>query len=201
LAAHLARGVGRVAANGSVTIGMLVNERTPGDTRANAISSVDIQVDPAPDTRDLHALRSDIKHALIRHEDVPDERWVLLPLIPLVPKRLFKRMLSVATGSATTVASSNLGVIDPNANRPDGTDADHFAIKSLYLGVTNATMARTNGTLGLVSGRVHGQVFISVLSYDLDRPNSNDDLRQRISHALQDFSLTATESWHTFSPV
>jgi hypothetical protein len=199
LAAHLGRGVGRVAADGCVTVGMLVNERTPGDTRANAISSVDIQVDPAPVTKDLHELRSDIKHALIRHQDVPDERWVLLPLIPLVPKRLFKRMLSVATGSATTVASSNLGVIDPDANRPDGTDADHFAMKSLYVGVTNATMHRTNGALGLVSGRIHGQVFISVLSYELDRPNSNDELRQRISSALNDFSLTPTAGWHTSS--
>lgn len=199
LAAHLARGLGRVAADGSVTVGMLVNERTPGDTRANAISSVDIPVDPTPVTRDLHALRGDIKHALVRHQDVPDERWVLLPLVPLVPKRLFKRLLSVATGSATTVASSNLGAIDPDANRPDGTDADHFAMKSLYLGVTNSTMHRTNGTLGLVSGRVGGQIFISVLNYELDRPNSNDELRQRVSSALDDFSLTATPGWHTSS--
>ncbi|BAX93403.1 hypothetical protein [Mycobacterium shigaense] len=199
LAAHLARGLGRVAVDGTVTIGMLVSERTPGDTRANAVSNVDIQVDPAPVTTNLRELRTLIKHALIRHQEVPDERWVLLPLVPLIPKRLFRRMLSVATGSATTVASSNLGVIDPDAIRPDGTDADHFALKSLYPGVTTATMRRTNGALVLVSGRASGRVFISVLSYELGRPNSNDELRQRISHALSDFSLTATTGWHTGS--
>lgn len=106
-------------------------------------------------------IRAAIKHALARHHDEPDERWALLPLIPLVPKRLFKRMLGVATGSATTVVSSNLGAINPDVNRPDGTDADRFAIKSLYPGVTSATMHRTNGALVLVSGRAHGQVFVS----------------------------------------
>jgi hypothetical protein len=201
LAARLAKGVGRVAADGSVTVGMLVNERTPGDTRANAVASVDVDVDPAPVTTDLREIRSAIKHALVRHRDVPDQRWSLLPLIPLVPKRLFKRMLGVATGSATTVVSSNLGAMDPAANRPDGTDADHFALKSLYPGVTNATMHRTNGALVLVSGRAHGRVFVSVLAYELGRPNSNDILRQNLSRVLSDFSLTATTGWQTACPV
>jgi diacylglycerol O-acyltransferase / wax synthase len=195
LAARLAEGAGRVAANGSVTVGMLVNERTPADTRANAVANVDVRVDPAPATTDLGGIRAAIKHALARHHDEPDARWALLPLIPLVPKRLFKRMLGMATGSATTVVSSNLGAINPDANRPDGTDADRFAIKSLYPGVTNATMHRTNGALVLVSGRAHGQVFLSVLAYELGRPNSNEGLHQLISHALSDFSLTAATGW------
>ena len=197
LATRLAQGVGRVAADGSVTVGMLVNERTPGDTRANAVANVDVQVDAAPVTTDLSAIRAAIKHALARHQDEPDERWALLPLIPLVPKRLFKRMLGVATGSATTVVSSNLGTINPDVNRPDGTDADRFAIKSLYPGVTNATMHRTNGALVLVSGRTHGQVFVSILAYELGRPNSNSALQQLISGALSDFSLAATSGWQT----
>lgn len=192
LAAHLARRAGRVAADGSVTVGMLVNERVAGDTRANAVTHVDVLVDPAPVTTDLREIRAAIKRALVGHHEAPDERWALLPLVPLVPKRLFRRMLSVATGGATTVVSSNLGALDPAANRPDGTDADHFAMKSLYLGVTNATMHRTNGALVLVSGRARGRVFLSVLAYDLRRPNSLDQLRRSISSALSDFSLTAT---------
>lgn len=197
VAAHLARRAGRVAADGSVTVGMLVNERVAGDTRANAVMNVDVLVDPVPVTTDLREIRAAIKCALVRHHDVPDERWALLPLVPLVPKRLFRRMLSVATGGATTVVSSNLGALDPDANRPDGTDADHFAMMSLYLGVTGATMDRTNGALVLVSGRVHGRLFISFMAYELGRPNSNDQLRQRISSALSDFSLTATTGWRT----
>jgi diacylglycerol O-acyltransferase / wax synthase len=195
LAAHLAQRVGRVTADGSVTLTMPVNDRAAGDSRANAVSNVDITVDPAPAATDLREIRAATKHALIRHQDVPDERWALLPLVPLVPKRLFRRMVSMAAGSATNVVSSNLGAIDPAANRPDSTDADYFAMKSLYPGVTKATMHRTGGVLALLSGRVHAQVFVSVLAYQPGRPNSNDKLRQHLSSTLNDYSLTTTTGW------
>ncbi|OBB89191.1 hypothetical protein [Mycobacterium sp. 852002-30065_SCH5024008] len=201
LAAHVALRVGRVAADGTVAVGMPVNERAPGDTRANAVSNVDITVDPAPATTDLREIRAGIKQALARHQDVPDERWALLPLVPLIPKRVFRRLISVATGGGTAVVSSNLGAVDPAANRPDGTDADYFAMKSLYPGVTAATMHRTNGVLALLSGRVHGRVFVSFLAYEPGRPNSDAELRQYVSKAVSDFSLTATTGWHTACPV
>ena len=57
LAARLAQRVGRVTADGSVTLTMPVNQRTAGDTRANAITNVDITVDPAPATTDLREIR------------------------------------------------------------------------------------------------------------------------------------------------
>ncbi|WP_055405566.1 MULTISPECIES: hypothetical protein [unclassified Mycobacterium] len=201
LAAHLARRVGRVAADGTVNVGMPVNERTTGDTRANAVVNVDIAVDPAPATTDLSGIRTGIKDALSRHQDEPDERWALLPLVPLIPKRVMRRLIGVVTGSAVTVVSSNLGSLDPAVNTPDGTDADHFAMKTVYPGVTTATMYSTNGALALLSGRVHGRVFVSFLAYELGRPNSNDQLRQHISRALRDFSLTATTGWPAVSPV
>ena len=83
----------------------------------------------------------------------------------------------------------------PALNQPDGTDADYFAMKSLYPGVTKAIMHRTGGAVALLSGRVHQQVFVSVLAYQPGRPNSNDQLWQDLSSALSDFSLTATTGW------
>ncbi|WP_163713274.1 hypothetical protein [Mycobacterium timonense] len=201
LAAHLAQRVGRVAPDGSVNVGMPVNERVPGDTRANAVTNVDVTLGPAAITTDLREIRAAIKHALVRHHDEPDERWALLPLVPLIPQPVFRRLLSVVTGGAATVVSSNLGALDPAANRPDGTDADYFAMKSVYPGVTAATMHRTNGALALLSGRVHGRVFISVLAYELGRTNSNEVLREALSQTLNDFSLTATTGWETACPV
>jgi hypothetical protein len=199
LAARLAQRVRRVTADGSVTLAMPANDRTADDTRANAVTNVDVTVDPAPATMDLREMRAAIKQALIRHREVPDERWVLLPLIPLLPKRLFRRMVRVATGSATSVVSSNLGSVNPATNRPDGTDADYFAMKSLYPGMTKATMHRTGGVLALLSGRAHGQVFVSALAYQPG--SSNDDLRQDLSNTLNDFSLTGTTGWRRPTPV
>ena len=54
-------------------------------------------------------------------------------------------MVGVAAGSATSVISSNLGDVDPAINRPDGTDADTFVIRSLDPGMTTATMHRLGG--------------------------------------------------------
>jgi hypothetical protein len=172
-----------------------VNERTADDTRANAITNVDITVDPANAATDLREIRAATKQALIRHREVPDERWALLPLLPVLPQRVVRRLVGVATGGTTNVVSSNLGAVDPAAHRPDGTDADSFAMKSLYPGVTKAIMHRTGGVLALLSGRVGRQVFVSVLAYQPDRPNSNDGLWRDLSGVLCDFSLTATTGW------
>src|SRR5271168_4019083 len=96
LAAHLAQRVGRVTADGSVTLAMPVNERTAGDTRANAVTNVDIMVDPAPATTDLREIRAATKQALIRRQELPDERLALLPIAPLLPQWLVRRIVSVA---------------------------------------------------------------------------------------------------------
>ena len=95
LAARLAQRVGLGGPDGSVTLTMPVNERVAGagDTRANPVRSVDITVDPALATTDLREIRAATKQALIRHQEVPDEGGALLPLVPLVPKRLARRML------------------------------------------------------------------------------------------------------------
>ena len=111
VAARLAQRAGRVAADGSVTVGMPVNERTADDTRANAVTNVDFTVDPAVATTDLRQIRSATKQAIIGREENPDERWVLLPLVPLIPQRLLKRMAGVAAGSATGVVASNIGEV------------------------------------------------------------------------------------------
>src|SRR6476469_787554 len=57
-AARLAQQVGRVDPDGLVTANMPVSERVSGDTRANAVTSVDITVDPALVTTDLREVRA-----------------------------------------------------------------------------------------------------------------------------------------------
>jgi hypothetical protein len=195
LAARLAQRVGRVGADGSVTLAIPVSERTADDTRANAVANVDVTVDPAPAVTDLREIRAAIKQALTHRQQASDEREALLPLVPLLPKRIAKRCVGVATGNATGVVSSNLGAAPAEVNRPDGTDADYVSVTSLYPGVTRATMERVGGVLAVLSARVHGQVFVSVQAYQPGRHNSKDALRQALSSALDDFSLTATSGW------
>jgi hypothetical protein len=192
LAARLAQRVGRVNTEGSVTLAIPVNERTAGDTRANAVANADITAEPAPAATDLRDIRAATKQALTDLRSTPDKRRELLPLVPLMPRWLIRRIVGVAAGSPTTVVASNLGVIDPAVCRPDGTDADHFAIKAPHPDTTTAIMDRFGGMLSLASGRANGQVFVSVVAYQPGRPNSNEDLRSDLSGALSDFSLTGT---------
>ncbi|HUO37373.1 MAG TPA: hypothetical protein VMU34_05820, partial [Mycobacterium sp.] len=201
LAARLAQRVGRVETDGSVTLTMAINQRTADDTCANAITNVDFTVDPAPAATDLREIRAAIKQALIRSQEEPDERWTLLPLVPLVPERLGKRWVGAATNSATSVGSSNVGAVNPAVNRPDGTDADHFVMRSLSARMTRTMMHQLGGLLSLLSGKAHGRVFVSVVAHQPDRPNSKDELQQHISSVLSEFSLTATIGWPCHEPA
>jgi hypothetical protein len=201
LAARVAQRVGRVNADGSVSLTMAINERTADDTRANAITNVDFTVDPALAATDLREIRGAIKQALIRHREVPDERWTLLPLVPLVPQWLGRRWVGVATNSAASVGASNVGALNPVVNRPDGTDADHFVMRSLSAGMTTAMLLQLGGLLSLLSGRAQGRVFVSFVACQPDRPTSTDELQQHISRVLSEFSLTATIGWPCPEPV
>ena len=187
---RLAQRMGRVGADDTIDLTMPVNDRVEGDTRANAITNVDFTLQPPASTNDLRGVRSDVKQALIRHNGQPNERWALLPLGPLLPAWLLRRLLRVSVGSATSVVSSNLGDVDPAVNRPDGTDADTFFIRSLAPGLTKATVHGLGGMLVVISGRVGRRVFVSVLSHQLGQPNSDELLRDVIATTFTDFALT-----------
>jgi diacylglycerol O-acyltransferase / wax synthase len=201
LAARLAQRAGRVTADGSVTLDMPVNERTPEDTRANAVTNVDFTVDPALATTDLREIRAATKLAIMRRHQAPDERWLLMPLVPLLPEWLLRRMVGVAADNATGVVASNLGEVNPAAYRPDGTDADRFAIKSEVPGMTKGFMHRTGGMLALASGRVGRQIFVSVAGYQPGGSNSNGDVQRNLAGALNDFSLTGSIGFSSRAPV
>jgi hypothetical protein len=50
--------------DGSVTITLPVSERTPDDTRANALNSITFSVDPTRVTHDLRDIRDKVKREL-----------------------------------------------------------------------------------------------------------------------------------------
>ena len=195
LTAGLARRAGRIGDDGLAIVAMPVNERSGGDTRANAITAVDIAVDPAAAATDLRPIRSALKQALTTRREFPDERWALLPLTPLIPQWLVRRMAGAALGGSTTSGSSHVGAVDPAAGRADGTDADYFFMRTLYPGVSEEMMHQTGGMLGLASGRMHGRVFVSIYAYQPGRPNSVAGLWADLAGVLGDFALTTGPGW------
>jgi hypothetical protein len=201
VAARLAERAGRVTEDGSVTLGVPVNQRTADDTRANAVANVDVTVDATRATTDLSEIRSATKQALMHRQQVPDERLELLPLVPLLSKRLVRRWVNVYTPSTTNVASSQLGAAPSIVNRPDGTDADYMSLLPVCPGVTEATVQLTNGMMALISAQVNGRVFVSVMAYQPGSVTSNEELRQVLSSVMDDFALPATVGWPNHQPA
>jgi hypothetical protein len=189
-AAQLAARVGRLGQDGQVTLSMPVNERTEGDTRANAMTSVMFAVDPADLTTDLSGIRSATKQVLSGLRDAPDEKWALLPLTPFIPKAAARRLADVALEYGDyPVGCSNIGPLDPDVNRPDGTHADYVFCKLAEQRVRPDKVLSTYGQLFVASGRVNDKIFLAVVGYQPGVIESRADLTNLLTETLEDFGL------------
>ncbi|MCW2690960.1 MAG: hypothetical protein JWR37_5850 [Mycobacterium sp.] len=193
-AARLAERIGRVrAGDGRVTLAYPVNDRTEGDLRANALKSVDFTVDPTPVTTDLQQVRENIKEALTLGLGVFKEQEAVLPLTPLVPKVLVRRLATESVGTTELpVGCSNIGHLDPALACADGTAADRVSLRLVEQNLTEKSPELKYGELALASGRICGQLFITFRAYQGATQDSKDDLCELITSALADFHLTGT---------
>jgi diacylglycerol O-acyltransferase / wax synthase len=192
-AARLAERIGRVHADdGLVTLMYPVNDRVEGDTRGNALKSIDFSVDPKPVTSDLGEIRGDIRAALKSGGGNFADNEDILPLIPLIPKAVIKRLPLDAVGAADLpVGCSNLGDIDPAAACADGTPADSLSLRLVAQNFTSQSPEHTHGELYLAAGRVCGKLFLYVRAHQRGTENSKHDLWQQVSGTLADFGLSA----------
>jgi len=188
--ARLSRRLGWAPADGPVTLSMPVNERTPNDTRGNAITTVTVTVDPAGVTTDLRPLREQVKKLLSSLDQTRDGLLAPLPLVPLTPKSVARKLEQTVIRSGV-VGSSNLGELDPVVNRPDGSDADLFAVRT-FEHLTLADLQRSGGAfLPVLSGRVRGKLFLSVGHANRDGSTVRADILDAVRRTLDEFELSA----------
>jgi diacylglycerol O-acyltransferase / wax synthase len=189
-AAKLAERLGRVN-DAAVTLAIPVSERTLGDLRANALTSLTIAVDPTRVIEDLGELRAKTKQGLRALQETPNELLQALPLTPLTPKRVARRLTGLAYGDADLpVGCSNLGEIDPTINRPDGFDADYASIRLVKHRAPGTMAEREPGQLFLTSVQLSGKIAINVIAHQPGREISKHDLYQLITAALAAFELS-----------
>jgi hypothetical protein len=190
VAARLGRRLGWSPTHGPVTLSVPVNERTPDDTRGNALTAVTVVADPDVATTDLRSLRAQIKASLSTLGDVRDGLFAPLPLVPLTP-RAVARKLEQTVVPGGVIGSSNLGELDPAVNRPDGTEADLFAVR-MTEALTVADLQRAGGAFfPVVSGRVAGKVFLSVGYLNREATTARAQVFDAVRGALGDFGLSA----------
>ncbi len=191
-ASRLGVRLGRLLEDETVTLSFPVGERFEGDTRGNALTFASITVDPTDAASDLSDIRVKIKQSLAALAQESNEVLAPLPLAAMTPKWLARRLVGVGLGaSGLPIGCSNLGELNPTANRPDGTDADYAYGRLIEPGITQRTLERIGGQLFIASGRVHGKVFITVVAYRAGQSNSSDILRELVLRTFAEFGLIA----------
>jgi hypothetical protein len=192
LGARMGHILGRTDEQGLVRLSLPVSERGDDDMRANALTEASVIADPTLVTSDLSTIRRDVKQALTKLSEAPNELLGPLALVPLTPGVLVRRLEGMVQQVGNPVGCSNIGEIEAVINRPDGNDADYLTIRMLEPKVTTAILDRMGGLLFLVSGRVHGRVFVTVASWVVGAANTREALRDYVRQALDDRGLSGT---------
>ncbi|MGB8408085.1 MAG: hypothetical protein WCE30_28870 [Mycobacterium sp.] len=198
LSARLGARMGRVRADtGEVTLMVALSDRTLKDTRAHAMSFVNVRIDPTQVTVDQMAARTTIRGALKKLRDrgeqaSHDDAFGLLALTPFTPKRAVRGAASLAFGfDDQTVTCSNMGDLFPEYARIDGTDADYVLARGVDQGVKRVDIERAGGQLVLVAARAVGRVSIGIVAYQCGAENTPGWLRTLTADSLDEFGLKA----------
>ena len=183
--------MGRVRDDGSVTLSFPMSDRAENDTRGNALVFLVVSVDPTHLSSDLREIRVKIRQALADLSKTSEEMLGPLPLTSFTPKWVARRAVGMGLGAASLpIGCSYVGDLHPQANRADGTDADYAHGRLIEPGISKRTLERIGGQLFVVSGRVHGKVWIVVNAYLTGRTNSRDALREDLARTFAEFNLS-----------
>ncbi|BBZ34016.1 hypothetical protein [Mycolicibacterium confluentis] len=189
-AARLGHNLGRLDADGQAMLSFPVSNRTENDTRANALNTITVMADPELALIDLAAIRGALKKELTELTAAGDANLAPLPLTPLVPKVLMRRLEKMILKVGQPIGCSNLGDLDAEVNRPDGTDADLISLRMLEPQVTPKILEGLGGHLYLASGRAGGKVFVTVAAWTVGAQNSRSAVRAVVERTLDDFGLS-----------
>ncbi|KAA0100090.1 hypothetical protein CIW49_09535 [Mycolicibacterium sp. P1-18] len=188
LAVHQGRGL---ADDGTVGLIVPINDRTLDDTRANAVHLAYLRIDPTTVTAELGGTRTTIRHALKLMRETPDEALALLPLTPFIPKAAVRRTADLAFGfTSEPVSCSNVGDLPDDVTRLDGTPADVVIMRGVDQHVTRRVLEERRGILTVVSGRLAGNVSMTVVGYQPGATNTKEWLREAVTASLDDLGLT-----------
>lgn len=193
-AARLAHRMGRVHADGrTVTTVLPVSERSADDHRANALTSITVDVDSEMVMDDMRSVRADVKSRLASLGHQPNEMLAGLPLIPFTPRWLVRHTegIAMATGQLP-VGCSNLGNLDTVVGRIDGRDATEVSMRLAEQGITRHRIERAHGQLFCGTGTLNGSRFLTVVVYQCGAENTAASTRELARGALADLHLSAT---------
>lgn len=190
-ACRLAARVGHVDDDGTVLLRIPVTVRTEADNSGNALTAVDVRVDPNHSVTGLGELHAKITQATLEAMENSDEFLAPLPLVPVTPKWVIRKLAGTLAGGAGLVTCSNVGDLPPAVIRPDGSAADDVYMSPVEPDITKRTLELLSGRLLIASARLEGKIVITVSAYLLGGPNTKAELHEAISRTFAEFDLIA----------
>ncbi|MFC9434845.1 hypothetical protein [Nocardia sp. NPDC057030] len=191
--AAVATEIGRTDDQGLVRMMMPVSTRAEADERANALASIDFEVDlrDGPLT-DLAPLRAVIKEKL--SAAVTGQRPVapLIPIAVALPRRLFGVLVRKVAADATVSVCSNLGELDPEMLRVDGGPA-----AKIRLGLVNqsldspAVLAERGGNLYVSLFETGGRITVRFNGFHSPKLVDAEQLAAVTRRVLAGYGLSA----------
>lgn len=194
LLAAIAAAVGRTDDRGRVRMMMPVSTRADGDDRANALNSIDFEVDlPDGVPVDLAPLRATLKEKLrasaARGQDVPP----LIPIAVALPRTLYGKLARRAATDPTSTVCSYLGDIDPELLRIDGRPATSFMLGLINQSLDSRPVVTARG------GNLYGslfesgdQILVRISGFHPPKLVDTTQLTDLIHRTLTEYDLTPT---------
>lgn len=197
VAARIGQRLGRVQQDGRVNLTIAVSIRDgDDDLRGNALSSVVVTLDPDEVVEDLVPARATVKAALTSHEARQLPVLAGLPLTPLVPVWLLRRLEKFALGAdVNSVGCSNLGPLADAMWVIDGAPCQYAWGQFNEPGRPTAELARMGGQGFLGVTTAGDRVVLNVVAFREGDDNSDKALLRLVHEVMADFDLGDPLPW------
>jgi hypothetical protein len=184
--------MGQVGSNGLVTLNFPVADRKEADDRANALTGMSVTGDPVEVLTNLATIRSDLKKGLKEVAEKPNQLLAPLPLTPITPKWVVRRMEWLVLGDGPVVGCTNIGDVPEAFTQLDGTTAEYVLARGVEWPIGPVELNRVGNWLLVGSCRMNGKLFLFITAWQVGKSNTTAELQELASQALADFGLSGT---------
>ncbi|WP_280493406.1 hypothetical protein [Nocardia asiatica] len=192
--AAIATAVDRTDAEGRVRMMMPVSTRTADDLRANALTSIDFEVDPRDgQPADLAPLRAVMKEKLsaaaANGRNVPP----LIPIAVALPRGRYAALARQAATDPISTVCSSLGKLDPEILSIDGAPASVMTIGLVNQSLNSpAVLTERGGNLYVALVESAEGITLRVNGFHPPKLTDADQLGELVRSVLAQYELTAT---------
>ncbi|MBF6206201.1 hypothetical protein IU483_19200 [Streptomyces gardneri] len=192
--AAIAAEIGRTDEQGRVRMMMPVSTRTAGDQRANALTSIDFEVDLRDgEPADLAPLRAVMKEKLVAAAAAGRNVPPLIPVAVALPRGLYAKLARQAATDAVSTVCSSVGKLDPDVLRIDGRPASAITLGLVNQSLNDRTvLTERGGNLYVALVETADAITLRFNGFHPPKLLDAEQLTELVRRALAQYELTPT---------